>query len=249
VRLTEALVSQAAVAIQNAWLFQQVRAGRERLQSLSHRLVEIQENERRYISRELHDEAGQALTSLMVSLRLLEREAERPEAIVAGVSELIRMVDGVLENLHRLAVDLRPASLDHLGLVAALRQYTETISDQAGLVTRFETLGPIDRLPLDVETALYRIVQEGLTNVIRHAHATRADVLLERRGDKLIVIIEDNGVGFDLTTALQSGHLGLVGLRERAEMLGGALAVESAPDFGTTLLLEVPYVTADSDRG
>jgi len=104
-------------------------------------------------------------------------------------------------------------------------------------------------LPLDVETALYRIVQEGLTNVIRHAHATRADVLLERRGDKLIVIIEDNGVGFDLTTALQSGHLGLVGLRERAEMLGGALAVESAPDFGTTLLLEVPYVTADSDRG
>jgi PAS domain S-box-containing protein len=249
VQLAEALIGQAAIAVQNAWLFQQVRAGRERLQSLSRRLVEIQENERRYIARELHDEAGQALTSLMVGLRLLEREAGRPEAIVAGVAELMRMVNSVLENLHRLAIDLRPASLDHLGLVAALRQYAETISDQTGLVIQFETVGSIDRLRSDVETALYRIVQEGLTNVIRHARATRADVLLERRDDKLIVIVEDNGIGFDPEIVLQGGHLGLIGLRERAEMLGGTLAVESIPDVGTTLLLEVPYVTTDTDRG
>ncbi len=241
VQLAEALIGQAGVAVQNAWLFEQVRAGRERLQTLSRRLVEVQESERRYIARELHDEAGQALTSLMVGLRLLEREAQQPEAVVAGVAELKRLVDRVLENLHRLAMDLRPASLDHLGLVAALRQYAEALSDQHGLVVQFETVGLCDRLPSDVESSIYRMVQEALTNVIRHARATRVDVLLEQRDDKLIVIVEDNGVGFDPMAAMQNGHLGLFGVRERAEMLGGTLVLESAAGAGTTLLMEVPY--------
>lgn len=248
VQLAEALIGQAAVAVQNAWLFQQVRAGRERLQSLSRRLVEVQESERHYIARELHDEAGQALTSLKVGLRLLEREAGRPEGVIAGVSELQGMVDGVLENLHRLAIDLRPASLDHLGLVAALHQYAEAISDQHGLVVQFETVRSIDPLPTDAETAVYRIVQEALTNVIRHAQATRVDVLLEQRDDKLIVLVEDNGVGFDPTAEMPRGRLGLIGLRERAEMLGGRLMLESGPGAGTTLLLEVPYDDADTHR-
>jgi signal transduction histidine kinase len=239
VQLAEALVNQAAVAIQNAWLFDQVRAGRERLRSLSRRLVEVQETERRYIARELHDEAGQALTSLMVGLRLLEREAAHPEGIVAGVAELKRTVDGVLENLHRLAADLRPASLDYLGLVAALRQYAEATSDKHGLVVQFETVGFNGRLPPDIETALYRIVQEALTNVVRHAQATRVDVLLEQRGDELVVLVEDNGMGFDPVVAMQNGRLGLFGMRERAEMLGGTLMVESAAGAGTTLVLEV----------
>lgn len=240
-QLAEALIGEAAVAVQNAWLFQQVRAGRERLQALSRRLVEAQESERRYIARELHDEAGQALSSLKVSLQLLEGQAGRSEGIAAGVSELQRMVDGVLEGLHRLAVDLRPVSLDHMGLVAALRHYAQEVSAQHGLVVQFEAVGSIERLSADVETALYRVVQEALTNVIRHARATRADVLLEQRGDKLIVLVEDNGVGFDPTMAKQAGHLGLFGIRERAEMLDGTLVLESSPDSGTTLILEVPY--------
>ncbi len=248
VQLAEALIGQAAVAIQNAWLFEQVRAGRERLRSLSRRLVEVQETERRYIARELHDEAGQALTSLMVGLRLLERDADRPEAVVAGAAELKRMVDGVLEDLHRLAMDLRPASLDHLGLVAALRQYLEAVSERHGLVAQFETVRFSERLPPDVETALYRIVQEALTNVIRHAQATRVDVLLEQRGDKLIVLVEDNGIGFDPVTTMRGGHLGLVGMRERTEMLGGTLVLESAAGAGTTLLVEVPYGNSDPRR-
>ncbi len=247
-QLAQALVGQAAVAVQNAWLFDQVRAGRERLQTLSRRLVEIQESERRYVARELHDEAGQALTSLMVGLRLLEREAQRPQAVVAGVAELKRMVDGVLENLHRLAMDLRPASLDHLGLVAALRQYAEAVSDQHGLMMQFETVGFHDRLPSDVESSIYRMVQEALTNVIRHARATRVDVLLEQRDDKLVVIVEDNGVGFDPTAVMQNGRLGLFGVRERAEMLGGRLVLESAAGAGTTLLVEVPYGGPDPHR-
>lgn len=246
--LAETLVGQATVAIQNAWLFEQVRAGRERLQSLSRRLVEIQESERRYISRELHDEAGQALTSLKLGLHLLERDANQPEAIIAGVVELKTMADEILEDLHRLAMDLRPASLDYLGLVAALRQYVEAISDKHGLTVQFETLGFNERLPLDIETALYRIVQEAMTNVIRHSGATRADVILEKRHDKLIIIVEDNGVGFDPSTLVNGKRLGIVGMQERAEMLGGDFTVERSARSGTTVLVEVPYGESGSNR-
>lgn len=248
-KLAEALVSQAAVTIQNAWLFEQLQAGRERLQSLSRRLVEIQENERSYVARELHDEAAQALTSLMVGLRLLEREALNPEGVVAGVADLKKTLQGVLGDLHRLARDLRPASLDQLGLATTLRQYLQGISDKHGLVVQFETLGIPERLPNAIETALYRIIQEALNNVIRHSHATRVDVLLEERGDKVLAIVEDNGVGFDPVAALKSGQLGLLGMRERAEMLGGELVVECEDKGGTTVIVEMPNVDSNSDRG
>ena len=247
--LAETLIGQATVAIQNAWLFEQVRAGRERLQSLSRRLVEIQESERRYVARELHDEASQALTSLKVGLHLLERDAKQPEAVIAGIAELKLMADEILENLHRLAMDLRPASLDHLGLVPALRQYLESVSDKQGLTIQFETTGFNERLPLDVETALYRIVQETMTNVIRHAQATRVDVILERRQDKIIMIVEDNGVGFDISSVVNGHRLGIVGMRERAEMFGGEFTVERTAGTGTTVLVEVPYANSRADRG
>ena len=249
IELATALVRQAAVATENAALFEQVRTGRERLQSLSQRLVELQEAERRYIARELHDEAGQALTSLAVGLRLLEQEAARPEDIVTGVGELIRKVETVSEDLHRLAMALRPASLDHLGLVAALRQYVEVVSQRHGFEVQFESVGFDRRLPVDLETALYRIVQEALTNVIRHAKATCVDVVLHQLSDRLIVIVEDNGAGFDPDGVVQSERLGLVGIRERAEMIGGRLVIESDVGSGTTLRVEVPYVTADTHRG
>jgi signal transduction histidine kinase len=202
----------------------------------------VQETERRYVARELHDEASQALASLMVNLRLLEQDAGDPQAVVAGVGTLKRLVDSVIGDLHRLAMDLRPASLDHLGLLAALRQYLQTVRDQHQLKVEYGVVGFEIRLPADVETAVYRIVQEAVTNVIRHARATRVDVLLERRGSKLVVLVEDNGIGFDPTIAAHSDRLGLFGMRERTEMLGGKLAVESAPNAGTTVLMEVPYV-------
>jgi len=233
------LTNQAAIAIQNAWLFEQVRDGREHLQALSRRLVEVQESERLYIARELHDEAGQALASLMVGLKLLEREGGDHQAVVERSQELKQIVDLVLENLHRLAMDLRPASLDHLGLVAALRQYVETISDQHQLAIQFEVVGTIERLAPEMETAIYRIVQEALTNIVRHAQATRAGVLLERRKDSILAIVEDNGVGFDLK-AVSGDHLGVVGLQERADMLGGTIHIESSAGKGSTIILEVP---------
>jgi signal transduction histidine kinase len=241
VKVLENLISRVAGNIQNAWLFEQLRSGRERLQQLSRRLVEVQESERRYISRELHDEASQALASLMVGLRLIERDAHDPESVTAGAADLKTIADGVIENLQRLAMDLRPASLDHLGLVAALEQYAQAISDRHKLVLRYEVIGIEDRLAPDKETAIYRIVQEALSNVVRHAQATRIDVLLEKRGQKLIVIVEDNGVGFDPNEAARSGRLGLVGINERVDMLDGTLTIESQPGVGSTLFLEVPY--------
>jgi two-component system sensor histidine kinase UhpB len=163
------------------------------------------------------------------------------------VAGLKSQANDILENLHRLAIDLRPASLDHVGLVGALRQYTQTFSEQHDLPIQFEVVGLDERrLSTAVETNLYRIVQEALTNVVRHAKASRIDVLLERRGDQLITIIEDDGIGFDLRSAGQNSRLGLVGMRERAEMLDGTLMVESNGDTGTTIFVEVPYVHSDN---
>jgi PAS domain S-box-containing protein len=244
-----AYTAPAATAMQNAWLFDQVRSSREHLQALSRRLVEIQEGERRYIASELHDEVGQALTGLTLGLQIVERRAEDPQAVRAEVSEMNRMLENVLEDLHRLAMDLRPASLDHLGLAAALRQHIAMVNEKYGLVAQFEMLGSPERLPDELEIAFYRIVQEALNNVIRHARAKRVDVVLDRRANDLVLIIEDDGIGFDPQTTLEkSERLGLFGMRERAEMLGGKLIIESAPGQGTTLLVEVPYGNTHSDR-
>jgi PAS domain S-box-containing protein len=242
IRLAEAIVAQLSVVIQNAWLFEQVSAGHERLQSLSRRLVEVQESERRYIARELHDETSQALTSLIFGLRLLEQEVDHPENIPPRVAELKRVIDEVLENLHRLAMDLRPAALDHLGLAPAIEQLVKDCNEQTGLNARLKILGFSGRrrLSTHVETAVYRIIQEALNNTIRHAVARNADVIVELLEEKVMVLIEDDGIGFDADEIQKSGHLGLLGIQERAEMLGGSFQIESRIGGGTTVVVEVP---------
>jgi len=243
-----AFASHASVAIQNAWLFEQVRASSERLQSLSRRLVEIQENERLYIARELHDEAGQMLTALMLDLVALESQAHRPKAVLKKVTEMEQSLNAVSENLHSVAMALRPASLDHLGLVPALHQYVESIGERYRLRVSFSSGNVQERLPANMETELYRIVQEALTNVARHAHAAQVDVILTRRDHKLIVMVEDDGNGFDPEKVPDTGHLGLFGMRERAEMIGGQLVIESKPGKGTTVIVEVNYDSQIVDR-
>jgi signal transduction histidine kinase len=149
-------------------------------------------------------------------------------------------------------MELRPASLDFLGLIPALNQYVKATGERYGLNAQFKVIGLLEeRLPSAIETALYRIVQEALTNVVRHARATRVDVLLERRDEQVILVVEDNGHGFaaDLAQQAQAGHLGLVGMQERAEMLNGTLVIESTPDSGTTIVIEVPYAHTNSHRG
>jgi len=240
-RLAESLAAPASIAIHNAVLFDQVRTSGELLQTLSRQQVGLQEAERRAISRELHDETGQVLTTLKVGLRLLEKNANRAEEVTSRVGELIGMVDAVQDDLHRLAADLRPASLDHLGLVAALRHYLAETDRQHRQIVEFEAVGlDGERLPAEVEIALFRIAQEAVTNSIRHASAERVSVLVERRDRRIIMVIEDDGVGLELEEVEREGRLGLVGMGERTEMLGGSLLVESAPGAGTTIVAEVP---------
>ncbi len=250
IKLSEVIVSQASIAIQNAWLFEQVRAGQDRFQSLSRRLLEIQESERRYIARELHDEASQMLTALMFGLRRLEQEVPHPENILTRLNELQHLTDQVLEGLHHLAIGLRPASLDYLGLVDALDQLVKSIAERYSLSVRFKAarFANEQRLPDIVETNVYRIVQEALTNAVRHADAKNVDVILEQRDDKAIVIIEDDGVSFDTANVPKSGHLGLLGMQERAQMMAGTLQIESIKGRGTTIVLEIPYVNSNTNR-
>jgi signal transduction histidine kinase len=242
VHLLEALSAPASVAIANARLFEEVRSGREQVRKVTRKLVEAQEVERRRVARELHDEAGQLLTSLMLGLRLLEHEASNPDAVIGRARELKHLAETAQEGLHRLASDLRPAALDHVGLVPALGQLAAKFSGMGGPVVRLETLGFEGmRLSPDVDIVLYRIAQEALTNVVRHSGARGASVVLERRDKGIILVIEDDGRGFDLEAANRSSRLGLPGIRERAEMLGGTLLVESSPRSGTTLVVEIPH--------
>ncbi|PKO06105.1 MAG: hypothetical protein CVU41_08305 [Chloroflexi bacterium HGW-Chloroflexi-3] len=187
-----------------------------------------------------HYEAGQTLASMMVGFKVLENQSNDSQAVVNQCRELKKITDGVLENLHRLSISPRPATLDHLGLIPALRQHTEMIRSQHNLNMQFEVVGEIERLPNELETAIYRIVQEALTNIVRHANASHADVLLERNKNSIIVIIEDDGIGFDPKNR-EINHLGLVGMQERATMLGGSITLESFLHRGSTIKLEVPW--------
>ncbi|MEX1247437.1 MAG: MASE1 domain-containing protein [Anaerolineales bacterium] len=237
--LVQSYANLAVVVIQNALLFDELRATNRQLHGLSQRLMKAQEDERLHLSRELHDEAGQLLAALTVQFGLLEREA--PESFRVRVGELKNAANAVQTNLHHLAVNLRPASLDHLGLITALHQSIREFKQQYAIDVEFEALGIQDeRLPSEIETALYRIVQEALTNVALHAKATRVDVLLSRTQSCISIIVEDNGVGFIPTSTDAEEQIGLFGMRERVEMLGGKLSIESSPGKGTTIKAEVP---------
>ncbi len=227
-----------------------MRAAHERFQSLSHRLVEVQESERRYIARELHDETSQALTSIIFGLRLLEQEVDHPENLLPRLVELKQVVQNVLENLHHLAINLRPVSLDQLGLVPALTQLVKDVGARYSLNSHFKAVGFAEenRFPEEIETALFRIAQEALTNTVRYANANNVDVILERRDGSLIVMIEDDGIGFDAESIPKSGHLGILGMQERAQMAGGTLTIESSPGEGTTIVVEVPYASINLNR-
>ncbi|OFV84255.1 MAG: hypothetical protein A2W26_09285 [Acidobacteria bacterium RBG_16_64_8] len=239
--LIQSYANLAAVIVQNGWLIQEVRQSNKQLHGLSQRLMRAQEDERLHLSRELHDESGQLLAGLMVQLGLLERNSQEPEAARRAVGELRSMTSQLQSDLHRLAFNLRPASLDHLGLVTALDQYVRDFGKQHGLKVEFEAVGlQGDRLPGDVEVALFRIVQESLTNVVLHARATRVDVLLSQRAERVVVTIEDDGVGFIPGIPTFEDHLGLFGMRERVEMLHGRFTLESSPGKGTTVHVEIP---------
>ena len=229
VRIAEAFAERAAVAMD---LSERVAGDALR------RVVAGQELERQRLARELHDETGQALTSILLGLRTIE-EADDLDEIRRSLLSLRELVVETLQDVRRLAVELRPKALDDFGLLPALQRLAETYTEQTALDVQVEAaLGP-DRLPREIETALYRIVQEALTNVIKHANARTVSVVLTKKGDAVAAVIEDDGRGFD-QEQITDGGLGLVGMRERIALLNGRVAVESAQGRGTTVAVEVP---------
>jgi signal transduction histidine kinase len=232
-RLEDRLRRQRAKDAQNA----------TELQNLSARLLNAQEEERRSIARELHDEVGQALTAIKVELAVAHRAMDGEGAAVQALADARAIADGVLHTVRDLSHLLHPAMLDDLGLAAATAWYLKGFTKRHGLRTALLQDGMDERLAPEVESAVYRIVQEGLTNVAKHAMAGCCRVYLQRLTNTLLVTIEDDGIGFDpdeRRSPEQPRGLGLVGIRERATQLGGTLRLESAPGRGTRLTVEVP---------
>jgi signal transduction histidine kinase len=225
-----------------------VRRERELLRrQLLERVISAQEEERRRIARELHDSTSQSLTSLMVGLQSLEAICDKPQ-IHSQSRELRDIAAQVLEEVHSLAVHLRPAILDDLGLSAALERLANEWQQRHAIpVDVIVHLGS-ERLPDPVETTLYRSIQEALTNVARHAQASAVSVLIERRSQDIVAVVEDDGQGFDLERAHSFNHLGLLGIRERAEALGGDLTIESKPGQGTSLFIRLPLMPVENPK-
>jgi signal transduction histidine kinase len=230
VRLTESLATRAATAVDLS-----ERVSRDAVR----RVVEAQEVERARLARELHDETGQALTSILLGLKSLEERVETDDG-GAGFAELRELVVATLQAVRRLAVELRPAALDDFGLVPALERLRDSVSEQSQISVDVQSdLDDRQRLPPETETSLYRIVQEALTNVLKHADATRVTVRLRLHERFVELVVQDDGGGFD-PNVVRDGGLGLAGMRERVALLGGRMAVESSDGAGTMLRAEVP---------
>ena len=238
VRLAESLVARASIAVDLSQ-----RVSRDALR----RVVEAQELERARLARELHDETGQALTSILLGLKHLDDVVATDEAREATAA-IRSLVVSTLQDVRRLAVELRPNALDDFGLVPALERLAANLSEQSDLVVDLEARLGAQRLPPEAETALYRIVQEALTNVVKHASAHRVSITLVRKDGSAVVVVEDDGEGFR-PDAVREGALGFAGMRERVELVGGRLTVESSPGAGTTLVAEVRVAEPASEPG
>jgi signal transduction histidine kinase len=220
---------------------QQARARRD---LLGH-VIAAQEDERTRVSRDLHDDVGQALTSVLLGLRLVEDSLARPdidtENACRRIADLRELVVDALRRTRQLAFDLRPTVLDDIGLVPALQRLVEDLTARTSQVVELDVAGlhPDERLPSEIETVIYRVVQEALTNIVRHAAASTASVTLNVRDGQIRVFIEDDGVGFDPARRHERPHLGLDGMHERAELVQGSLSISSTPGNGTVVLLEL----------
>ena len=213
-------------------------------------VIVAQENERQRIARELHDSTSQSLTSLLVGLQNLRNTHADDEVFNRHIDALRAVISATLDEVRTISWRLRPSALDDLGLLSALQHYVKDYQERFAIQTDLVANGLDSRLPLEIETAVYRIVQEGLTNIARYAQATTASVIINYRQQVLRIIVEDNGVGFDpAATRQQNKSLGLQGIRERAGLFNGKLTIESQPNQGTTLYIEIPYARDDPLSG
>jgi signal transduction histidine kinase len=222
----------------------EVEENQERLAAMSRRLLAAQEGERRRIARELHDELGQLLTGAHLNLVSLQGGSARPHPGFDPLDDTLDLVDRALTTVRELSTELRPAVLDDGGLEDALRWLLDRVSHRAGFEARFE-VQPIDaELSAEIQTTLFRVAQEALTNVMRHAGATEVVMTLCRRDNALELLVRDNGVGFDPGVAQKRAStgqsMGMIGMQERVGLIGGRLELESAPGRGVLLRATVP---------
>ena len=224
----------------------------DQLRHLSRRLLIAQEEERKKISRELHDEIAQTLTGINVRLVALKAEATRnAKGLQTKITSAQRLVEKSVDIVHRFARNLRPTVLDDLGLIPALHSFMKQYTKETGIRVSLTVFSGVAKLDSAKRVVLYRIVQEALTNVARHAQASKGDVIIERIADDVCMQITDNGQSFDVEKVLHSRkirRLGLLGMRERVEMVGGHFNIESIPGKGTTIKAQIPFRNGTKDE-
>jgi PAS domain S-box-containing protein len=237
---------------------EQLRASLDQLRALTGRLQTVREEERTFISREIHDELGQACTAIKMDLALIGRKlTKRQTQLRTRVDSAIQLVDSTIATLRKIASELRPRTLDDLGLAAALESQAQEFESRTGIRCTVTLPPELVKLDADTSTAIFRIFQESLTNVARHSQATSVEARLEQESDRIIFQVLDDGRGFDPEEAKARKSLGLVGMQERALLLHGDLKIEGVPGAGTTMTLTIPLprsvtagktLDADSDR-
>ncbi|MEX1030116.1 MAG: sensor histidine kinase [Paenibacillaceae bacterium] len=207
-------------------------------QSTRNKLIEAQEEERKRISHELHDSIGQALYSVLVGLKIM-KNLKIEHSFRDHLLEMEKMTDKALDEVKRLATELRPATLDNLGLIPAIRSYLDKYERTFGIHTNFQIIGKHNRYPQNIETALYRITQEALTNTAKYAETSRVDVQITNLPDQLLLIVADEGTGFQTGTKSKTSGLGLYDMKERAESIGGTFSILSEIGKGTRIEVQV----------
>lgn len=245
VQLLLTIGNHIGVVIENAILMDSLKQQERDLRILSSQIIKAQEEERRRISRELHDEASQALVAAKINLEMIEKRLPSPlEEVTARLKETSALLVRTLENLRRLARDLRPSMLDDLGLIPTLRWYTESYARRLGISITFKAVALDKRLDLEIETVIYRIVQEALTNIAKYAQAKEVFISLNKKKGTLVTTIEDNGRGFEPATSPSgedySRGSGILGMKERVNNLGGSFHITSQRGKGTILSAEIP---------
>ena len=244
--LLRGLADQAASAIENAALFEQVRAGRERQRQLTRNLVDVQEAERRHIARELHDHLGQILTGLQFMLESAKNQADG--TLRSNLEEIQKSVADTISQVREMSLSLRPSMLDDMGLIPTLLWHIDRYTSQTGIHVNFQRGDFSERFPTEIETATYRIIQEALTNVARYAQVKDVFVGLAAHDNTLWVEVLDKGKGFDSSADPDRPTSGLGGMRERASLLGGYLYVGSFINQGTHILAALPLTDKPLER-
>jgi two-component system sensor histidine kinase UhpB len=217
-------------------------------------IIEAQENERRRISRELHDEIGQALTAIKFNLDMIDKELPQTFPVVRGrLGDAKSLSNQTITAMRQLSMDLRPTMLDELGLIPTLRWYVQNFSKRLSIDSQFQAIGFEEKLPSQIETAFYRIVQEALNNISKHAEASQVEISLEQKDSTIYASIIDNGRGFDLDKVLHPESpergFGIIGMQERISLLGGKIDIQSRPGFGTRIHIEVPNQKGSGSDG